>query len=107
MREKDILPYWVCHTCHPDLVDHIPDLEEVRHGTEALPTLESDRTVRTSVEVETSEKDCASVSVEVGKLLVLVSCGHRCICADCSELVVGHPCPVCRTGDRQTIRVFD
>ena len=57
VREKDILPYWVCHTCHPDLVDLIPELEEVRHGTEALQALESDRTVRTSVEVETSEKE--------------------------------------------------
>ena len=63
----------------------------------------------TSVEAEAAEKECCIClkAEEVGKLLALVPCGHRCVCADCSALVVGKPCPVCRTEARQAIRVFD
>jgi serine/threonine protein kinase len=61
-----------------------------------------------AVEAEAVEKECCiCLKVEeVGKLLTLVSCGHRCVCTECSTLVVGHTCPVCRTETRQAIRVY-
>jgi hypothetical protein len=95
-------------TRRPELVDLIPELEEVRRGTEALPALEAERTVGPLVEAEAAEKECCIClkAEEVGKLLALVSCGHRCDCAECSTLVVGHTCPVCRTEARQAIRVY-
>ena len=75
---------------------------------ETLKTLEPERVVGPLVETEAAEKECCIClkSEEVGKLLTLVSCGHRIVCADCSALVVGHSCPVCRTEVRQAIRVF-
>ncbi len=87
----------------------IPELEEVRRGTEALQALEAVRAVGPLGEAEAAEKECCVClrAEEVGKLLALVPCGHRCVCADCSALVVGHACPVCRTEARQAIRVFD
>ena len=93
----------------PELVELIPELEEVRRGTEALQALEAERAVGPLVEAEAAEKECCIClkAEEVGKLLALVPCGHRCVCADCSALVVGHFCPVCRTEARQAIRVFD
>jgi serine/threonine protein kinase len=94
----------------PELVELIPELEEVRRGTEALlQALEAGRAVGPLVEAEASEKECCIClkAEEVGKMLALVPCGHRCVCADCSVLVVGHLCPVCRTEARQAIRVFD
>ena len=96
----------------PELVELIPELEEVRRGTEAieaLQALEAERAVGPLVETEAAEKECCIClkAEEVGKLLALVPCGHRCVCADCSTLVVGHTCPVCRTEARQAIRVFD
>jgi hypothetical protein len=62
-----------------------------------------------SVEAEAAEKECCIClkAEEVCKLLALVPCGHRCVCSDCSALVVGNPCPVCRTEAGQAIRVFD
>jgi hypothetical protein len=86
-----------------------PELEEVRRGTKALQALESERAVGPLVEAEAAEKECCICfkAEEVGKLLALVPCVHRCVCADCSALVVGHSCPVCRTEARQAIRVFD
>ena len=96
-------------TRRPELMELIPELEEVRRGTEALQALEAERAVGPLVEAEAAEKECCIClkAEEVGKLLALVPCGHRCVCADCSALVVGHICPVCRTEARQAIRVFD
>jgi serine/threonine protein kinase len=93
----------------PELVELIPELEEVRRGTEALQALEAERAVGLLAEAEAAEKECCIClqPEEVGKLLALVPCGHRCVCAGCSALVVGHTCPVCRTEARQAIRVFD
>ena len=96
-------------TRRPELVELIPELEEVRRGTEALRALEAERAVGPLVEAEAAEKECCIClkSEEVGKLLALVPCGHRCVCDECSALVVGRTCPVCRTEARQAIRVFD
>jgi hypothetical protein len=96
-------------TRRPELVELIPELEEVRCNTEALQALEAERAVGPLVEAETVVKVyCICLKAEeVGKLLALVPCGHRCVCADCSTLVVGHTCPVCRTEARQAILVFD
>jgi serine/threonine protein kinase len=93
----------------PELVKLITELEEVRRGTEALQALEAERAVGSLVEAEAAEKECCIClkAEEVGKLLALVPCGHRCVCAECSALVVGRTCPVCRTEARQAIRVFD
>jgi serine/threonine protein kinase len=76
----------------PDLVELIPELEEVRRGTETLQALEAERAVGPLVEAEAAEKECCIClkAEEVGKLLALVPCGHRCVCGDCSPLVVGH-----------------
>jgi serine/threonine protein kinase len=96
-------------TRRPELVELISELEGVRRGTEALQTLEAEWAVGPLVEAEADEKECCIClkAEELGKLLALVPCGHRCVCADCSTLVVGHTCPVCRTETRQAIRVFD
>jgi interleukin-1 receptor-associated kinase 4 len=93
----------------PELVKLVPELEEVRRGTEALQALEAERAVGPLVEAEAAEKECCIClkAEEVGKLLALVPCGHRCVCDECSALVVGRTCPVCRTEARQAIRVFD
>ena len=87
----------------------ITELEEVRCATEALQALEAERAVGPLVEAEAVVKECCTClkAEEVGKLLALVPCAHRCVCADCSALVVGHTCPVCRTEARQAMRVFD
>jgi interleukin-1 receptor-associated kinase 4 len=96
-------------TRRPELVELISELEEVRRGTEALQALEAEWAVGPLVKAEADEKECCIClkAEELGKLLALVPCGHRCVCADCSALVVGHTCPVCRTEARQAIRVFD
>ena len=84
-----------CHTSHPELVELIPDPEEVRHGTESLQDLETERTVGLLVEAEAVEKEyCICLKTEeVGKFLALVPCEHRCVRADYSTLVVGHTYP--------------
>jgi hypothetical protein len=83
--------------------------ERIGSAPQVLQGLESERTVGPLVTAEASEKECCIClnTEEVGKLLTLVPCGHRCVCDECSALVVGHTCPVCRTETRQVIRVFD
>ena len=41
----------------PELVKLIPELEEVRRGTETLQALEAERAVRILVEAEAAEKE--------------------------------------------------
>jgi hypothetical protein len=96
-------------TRRPELVELSPELEELRCATEALQALEAERALGPLVEAEAVVKDCCICleAEEVGKLLALVPCGHRCVCADCSALVVGYTCPVCRTEARQAIHVVD
>jgi serine/threonine protein kinase len=46
-------------------------------------------------------------SMLVSDLLALVPCGHRCVCANDTNAVVGRPCPLCRTTATQAMKVFD
>jgi len=41
------------------------------------------------------------------RLLVLVPCGHRCVCAGCSGSLVGKPCPICRENVERVMRVYE
>ena len=68
-------------TRRSELVELIPELEEVRRGTETLQDLEAERAVHPLVEAEAAEKECCICfkTEEVGKLLALVSCGHRIV----------------------------
>ena len=63
-----------CRTHRLDLVELIPELE-VRHDTESLQALETERVVCPLVEDEAAEKVCCIClkSEEVGKLLETVS----------------------------------
>jgi interleukin-1 receptor-associated kinase 4 len=80
----------------PELVELIPELEEVRRGTEALQPLEAERAVGPLLEAEAAQKECCIClkAVEVGKLLALVPCGRVFDC--CSHergwqaIVVSH-----------------
>ncbi len=95
-KEESIVgPYDITDRClelnrkkHPELVKLVPELEEVRRGTEALQALEAEWGVGPLVETDTAEKECciSLKTEEVGKLLSLVSCGHRYVCGDCSAL---------------------
>jgi hypothetical protein len=59
-------------TRRPELVELIPELEEVRRGTEAFQALEA---VRPLVETEAAEKRCCiCLKAEVCKFLALVPC---------------------------------
>ena len=40
-------------------------------------------------------------------LLVLVPCGHHCVCVFHVSDVVGRPCPMCRKQAEKAIRVYD
>jgi hypothetical protein len=56
-------------------MDLIPELEEVRHGTEVLQALQTDRVVGSLVEAEVTEKECCIClkAKEMGKLMELVT----------------------------------
>jgi hypothetical protein len=65
----------------PRVCGALPELGEMRRGTEALQTLEAQRVMGPLVEAEAQEKECCIClkAEELGKLLVLVSCGQRCV----------------------------
>ena len=41
------------------------------------------------------------------RLLALVPCGHKCVCAGCADRLVRKPCPICRKKVREVLRVYD
>jgi hypothetical protein len=61
------------------------------------------------VAAEEAEKECCIClkAEEVGKMLALVPSGHRCVCEECSVLVVGRTCPVKRRPDRRSVSSTD
>ncbi len=76
-------------TRRPELVELIPELEEVRRGTEALEALEAERVVGPLlifVESEAAEKECLSTEKTVSRL----TCRGR----RCDSRVLGHTCAI-------------
>jgi hypothetical protein len=67
----------VCHTRCPVLVELVPEL--------SFTAIEAERGVGLLVEAEATEKECCIClkAEEVGKLLAIVTCRHRRVCADC------------------------
>ena len=55
-----------------------------------------------------TQQHCSMCFERVGArtLLVLVPCGHRCVCAGCSGSLE-QPCPICRENVREVMRVYD
>jgi hypothetical protein len=47
-------------------------------------------------------KICMDKSIEV----VLIPCGHLCLCAACADSMRDKTCPICRTAVRQQVNVF-
>ena len=41
------------------------------------------------------------------RLLALVPCGHKCVCAGCADGLVRKPCPICRKKVREVLRVYE
>lgn len=46
------------------------------------------------------------VCLNAPKVMALVPCGHQCACAQCSPLLEGKPCPICRSMVQGTMRIF-
>ena len=58
---------------------------------------------------QAEQKECCICleTVAARTLLVLVPCGHKCVCAGCSGSLVGKPCPLCRKNVREVLRVYE
>ena len=76
-----------------EVVDLIPELEELRRAEEALPAQVCDRECVV----------CLSSAAQKS-WRVLRPCGHACVCDSCSEGL--RHCPLCRTEISETIRIF-
>ena len=97
--------------------------EEAKRAEEAAKTTVCERVVLAQKSEESAEKRAKEESLSgqmaqkecciclerfaTDKLLVVVRCGHRCVCAGCSGQLVGQPCPLCRKNVREVMRVFD
>eukprot|EP00960_Hanusia_phi_P019262 568616-Hanusia_phi.AAC.1 len=46
------------------------------------------------------------ICLEQEAQFAMVSCGHRCLCAACKEMVGSIPCPICRRESTGVIRIF-
>ena len=58
---------------------------------------------------QAEQKECCICleTVAARTLLVLVPCGHRCVCAGCGDRLVGKPCPICRENVERVMRVYE
>jgi hypothetical protein len=78
-------------------------------AAEARPTFAEVKTMILSEFREGRQGECC-ICLErklLSDLLVLVPCGHRCVCANHASHIVGHPCPMCHSEAMHAIRVFD
>ena len=83
-------------TRRPTLVDLIPELEEVRHGAEALPDAATDPGRECAV--------CLRGDAEIKGWAMLRPCGHVCVCRECA---VGlSQCPKCRQAVKECIDAY-
>ena len=49
-----------------------------------------------SADEDNARNECV-VCLDAPKTIVLIPCGHKCLCEACAEWIeVGDPCPVCR-----------
>ena len=48
------------------------------------------------------------VCLDAEPVALFVPCGHRCVCVECSERIMGtsRACPMCRAGATQAVRVY-
>jgi serine/threonine protein kinase len=73
----------------PEMVDLIPELEEVRRSTEAMPLL--------AIERSSEGKECVvclTAGAGVEGWMILRPCGHVCVCLKCAQRL--RECPMCR-----------
>jgi len=76
--------------------DRKPSAEE-KDERDSKPSADDDRKKRAATaEYESGGNECV-VCLDAPKAVVLVPCGHKCLCEACAErILVGEPCPVCR-----------
>ena len=54
-----------------------------------------------------SEKKCV-ICMDAKIDTVCVPCGHRCLCVECSDLIMKQKkCPICRSNIDQIIKTYD
>ena len=78
----------------PEVVDIVPGLEEVRRGAEALPVMTEGRECLV----------CLREEAEVSGWVMLMPCGHACVCRDCGAEL--QHCPKCRQAVQESRPVF-
>ena len=56
--------------------------------------------------LEVSKTECV-ICLNAEPVMALFPCGHRCACEQCSSLLNGEPCPICRSVCTAVQRIFD
>jgi len=74
--------------------------KEVRVNQDRLDSIRADRETRSAAREGRELPDSMQCVVCLGaeREVILLNCGHVCVCADCAEQLLqgGHQCPVCR-----------
>jgi len=53
----------------------------------------------------TLTRECV-VCLSAPAVMALVPCGHQCACEQCSPILEGEPCPICRNLVTTSMRIF-
>ena len=77
--------------------DRKPSADEKDERDSKPSADDEDRKKRAATaEYESGGNECV-VCLDAPNAVVLVPCGHKCLCETCAErILVGEPCPVCR-----------
>ena len=59
------------------------------------------------VESISTERSSCVVCMSSERRIAFVSCGHLCICRDCSNNASITVCPICRNPDSMRVEIFD
>ena len=70
-----------------------------RVGNYSIKILEDNYTIPEKIYI--SQECCACMDSECE--IVLVDCGHLCLCQDCSEVYNSNECPLCRSNIKAKI----
>lgn len=92
-----------------DIAEAERNIQKRKHSLmDSLKLIPESARPKISTECETSSKDVCVICQHEEVSMVIVPCGHACLCAACSLSVMDNTkqCPLCRAAIREIIKIY-
>ena len=85
------------------------ELRQVEEAMTALAARKAKLVGNRTSGVPSSQEELCTICLDAPKDHILVPCGYQCVCGACASMLRDTEtpvCPICRTGIRETLKVF-